>query len=524
MANTENTVPVLVELNNVSSIQEPVNNLRTIEQNLYNLLNGKDYKSNIKSILDNTDKLKKELSQSKGLLQEIRDSLKPNALRTQTQSTSVNTTENVSQLNDDVLEVLNKISEKLDRVLSSNVSERGDISDFNERNLLSGYSDVIRDLLSGYEDNKVTQDELLNRLSSIFENIKECKCCNRNSTVSRSDSEIILNSANEESTRSENDEKINESKSQKESADRARKIAEDIADNGDKQLEMLSAIKQIGSNFLHVFTSNFREVFNKWDIQTRVLKESGMGSHNAAQLNRYTKRTMDAAENTLGFNISIDKAIKSANNMLNAGLNPRYVRENNKEMIMGLTALGINLTPDTLRELGNIVTDKNTAKELVGEWAKLTSPDTENALSKDFLAQQLGSDEYKKMVSTIMYTSGGKYNRLDVEREMQAALRTGIEAGLTNQTAWEVAQLQTQSRLGMGAYTVLPQHLHSLIGAAQTAGTFTGDISNLADSLKAATQMFHSDINARNRMLTANASLAVGNDFTFYDNIINKSC
>ena len=262
-----------------------------------------------------------------------------------------------------------------------------------------------------------------------------------------------------------------------------------------------------------VVVKGFSDTFNKWDNQIRTLKESGMGAQNAAELNRLTSRTMWATEETLGWNVSIDKAIKTTNDMMAAGMNPRYVRENNKQLLMGLESIGLQLQPDTIREFGNAVFDATNVRELTEGWARILSPDTENAVSKEDLSRFLDSAEYKQMSAVIMRS--GQYNVVDIQKAMQESILNAIKAGFTGQEALRIAQVETQAKLGGGAYGPLPENVQTLIGAAQMAGTFNG-VQNLSESLLQATKVFNSDMQARSKMLSASAGLAMGGDYSLH--------
>lgn len=283
----------------------------------------------------------------------------------------------------------------------------------------------------------------------------------------------------------------------------------------ERQLETLTSLNKIWENLSVKFTDNFNRVFTSWNTQITVLKEQGMGGTNGALLNRMTRTTMDSTEQLLGWNISIESAIKSTNSILSTGLSPRYLRENNKNLLMGLQGLGVNLQPSTIRQLGQAVFDATHIKELVGGWAELISPDTENALGKDTLSRFLESDEYKQMQTTIFRT--GEYSRYDIDKQMQIAVREALQAGFLGEDALKIASVQTQARLG-GALVTIPSNIQTMIGAAQLAGTFSGDLKNLSSDLSKAVQAYSTDVEVRNRVNQASTSLGANNDFFLLDN------
>ena len=288
----------------------------------------------------------------------------------------------------------------------------------------------------------------------------------------------------------------------------------DLQDSSDKQSEfmqsMVDSLKQLGG----VVTRYFRDVFNKWDTQIATLKSEGMGSSNAAQLNRMTSQTMKATEDLLDWNISIDSAIKSTNAILSTGLNPRYLKQNNRDLIMGLQGLGINLKESTIRQLSQEVFSFNQVKELTQEWAVLTSSDTENRLSKDTLSTFLESSQWKQMQTTILRT--GEYSRYDIETTLQESIRESLSKGFTEDVALQIARLQTQKRLG-GVITDIPENVSTLIGLSQAAGTFKG-VETLAEDLSRAVEVYNSDIDVRRKIDQISASLGANNDFTVLEN------
>ena len=357
-------------------------------------------------------------------------------------------------------------------------------------------------------------DNVIGLLESIL-NKEYCKCNGRGGSGNGSENKEERRNwdLDEEDNRRDNSlrEALQASQEQekKENADRDKAI---------KELPpSIKAIKEIGKDLIGVVTKGFSDTFSKWDDQIKHLKETGMGAKNAAELNRMTSRTMWATEDLVGWNVSIDKAIKATNTMMAAGMNPRYVRENNKQFIMGLTSVGLQLQPDTIREFGNAVFDATHVKELTEGWAKLINPNTENAISADELSRYLGSDEYKQMASVIMRT--GEYNTEDIQRTMQEALTNAVKAGFTSKDALAVAQVETQARLGGGAFGPLPSNVQSLIGSAQITGTFT-DLKHLSENLLQSTKVMQSDMQARSRVLSANAGLAMGGDYTLYSNLM----
>ena len=507
MADEYNVVPVNVQ--NISDIKIPAEKIASTSANIYSLLNGKDYKNNINDLVKETRKSGTRLEDVRTLLSGISKDVTTLSKAV----TNKSTTTSLSDKEKEDTSFKKETKTSLDKLVDSNKqildALRGLSKDLPELGFSNSMGSSASDV--EYKDAQNKEEERsqksLNKSDEMIRILREMRDV-LNKTSSDKDTG---NKENIDKTRVERREEENKSQAT------ARENALNALNSKvSTQSKLLSEISDISKKFLGVFTQSVRDIFNKWDSQTRLLKEQGMGSSNAVQLNRMTKRTMDATEELLGYNVSVDKAIKATNDMMAAGMNPRYIRENNKQFITGLEAVGIQLSPSTIREIGNSVYDASTVKELTGEWAALTSPDTENALDKAFVSRQLGSDQYKQMMATIMRT--GEFSRSDIEREMQAALRTAVSSGFDNETAWNIALLQTQGRLGRGAATVIPQNVQSLIGAAQMSGSYT-DLSNLAEGLSNTVKLYQTDLETRRRINQASPSLALGGDFTLFSNI-----
>lgn len=526
MAEEYNVVPVTIQ--NISDVKVPAERIATTSTNIYNLLNGKDYKDNLAKVLKSSQLTNTRLDNVKTLLSGIQESVSKVASYTekvQSSSKSIsNTSTDEENYKKETKNFFDKLLESNQRILEEIKGLRKELPDIELHSVSEDSSEDTQKELEGERKEELHRKESLNKTDTMIRLLQDIAASQSKSQANAS-SALTQGSGGNRGVRgfngsSDNDGfsiddvvKSGRNKSQRVSYDNALNA---LGTQSSMQSKLLSELGDIGKQFLNVFKKSVSDIFNKWDAQTRFLKEQGMGSSNAVQLNRMTKRTMDATEDLLGYNVSVDKAIKATNDMLAAGMNPRYVRENNKQFITGLEAVGIQLAPSTIREIGNSVYDASTVKQLTGEWAALTSPDTENALEKGFVSRQLGSDQYKQMLATIMRT--GEYTRADIEKEMQAALRTSISAGFDNETAWKIATLQTQARLGGGAFTVVPNEVQSLIGAAQMSGTYR-DLSNIADSLKETTQLYHSDVDIRRRINQASPSLALGGDYTLFNNI-----
>lgn len=505
MAEEYNTVPV--EIQNLSEVKIPAERIANTSSNIYSLLNGREFKDKLSEVAKSSNTTNVRLE----------------SLRT-------------------LLSGVSKSVANIEKSISSKSTDRPE----SEKDSTSFRKDTKDSINKLVDSNR----EILDTLKDLVKNLPDielhCSCdCSDSTGLSPSEQEAqrredakderALNKTDEmirllnliakqdrttgSEEQSKKQERIHVEKSDEENKSQvtARENAINALNNkASVQSRLLSEISDIGKKFFSVFTKSVSDIFNRWDNQTRLLKEQGMGSSNAVQLNRMTRRTMDATEDLLGYNISVEKAIRATHDMMAAGMNPRYIRENNKQFITGLEAVGIQLAPSTIREIGNSVFDATNVRELTGGWAQLTSSDTENALDKGFVGRQLGSDEYKQMMATIMRT--GEYSRSDIDRAMQEALRRSIQQGWSNEDAWSIAQAETQARLGGGAITVVPKNIQSLIGAAQLAGTFT-DVAHLSEGMAGTVQAYQSNAEVRRRINQASAGLANAGDFTLFSNI-----
>ena len=464
---TQVTVPVIVT--NFPSTKT-TEDMKTDLDKLFILLNGKNYKERLNTIDKNIATLS---TNAKEILNAIKGSSKTTTNKENVngeKNTNINLVNEIKKIADDV--------KRIERAIS------------NVRNGGSSLSNIKEPPSSTPRDQDINQSNERSH-AATREAIKNALEKNDRTNQKTADATIeALKNAQAQSRLFEEANAINT-----------------------KTFRTTEAILGVGEKLFNVFTQNFRKVFDQWDRQTALLKENGMGGPDAAELNRMTGNTMRATEELLGWNVSIDKAIRSTNDMMAAGMNPRYVRENNKQFIMGLESAGFQLQPDTIREFGNAVFDATHVKELTEGWARLVNSNTENAISKEELSRYLGSQDYKTMQAVIM--RNGEYGVEDIQREMQTALESAVRAGFTSEDAIKIAQIQTQARLGGGAITQIPENISSLIGAAQLTGTFT-DLAHLAESLEQSTKVMQSDMQARGRMLQASAGMAVGGDLTLH--------
>ena len=263
---------------------------------------------------------------------------------------------------------------------------------------------------------------------------------------------------------------------------------------------------------------SFHKVFESWDRQAAHLKEIGMGRENIIELNNITSETMHATEDLVGWNISIDKAIQATNSMVSAGFSPKYMKENNKNLIMGLESAGLQLQPSTIRELGNAVFDATHVKELTQGWADLIAADTENRIDAQELSRYIGSDEYKKYISLAMEKGA---TREEADASYQKALREAIQWGATGKDAFNMAMMQAQANYG-NAFLNIPDNLSSLIGIMQEAGTFSGDLKNFTRDFAKTIKAAYNDPEIMRRIKSINVGLVASGDFTMYDNILNN--
>lgn len=319
------------------------------------------------------------------------------------------------------------------------------------------------------------------------------------------------------------DTKAQENTSQEQARKNAQKFMQDSLNTSvDILSALLDALKSLG----RVLTDNFKDIMSKWNTQITHLKDIGIGSYAAASINRYTKKTMDETEKIVGFNISIDKAIKATNAMIDAGMNPRYIRSNNRDLIMGLSSVGINLSPETLREVGQQIFDNTQIKELTQGWAQLSSKNNEWGPDAAELSKWLSSQEYKKVLSI---TRAQGVDRFSAEKEMQDLFRRAIESGAFQnaEDAWKAVLIDTQRKYGGGAYTAIPENVGTMIGSIQTvlsrAGqTYDFQKEGIVEGQARAVKAYNTDYNTRRDIDMVSAALVAGGNNYIWENIQNN--
>ncbi len=295
-----------------------------------------------------------------------------------------------------------------------------------------------------------------------------------------------------------------------------KQIEEDLESERKRTRNSLISVLQ---GILDTIKQNFHKVFESWDRQAAHLKEIGMGRESIIELNNITSDTMHATEDLVEWDVSIDKAIKATNDLVSAGFSPKYMRDNNRNLIMGLESAGLQLQPSTIRELGNAVFDATHVKELTQGWADLIAADTENRIDASELSRFLASDDYKKYISLAM-SQGATREQADLE--MQNALKEAIQWGATGKDAFNMAMMQSQSRLGGGAYLNIPENISSLIGMMQSLGTFSGDLKNFTTDFSKTVKEAQRNPEARRALANIGVGTAAGNDFTIYDNLLTN--
>lgn len=384
----------------------------------------------------------------------------------------------------------NEIEEnkKLDRLCSSvdnlvNYFKSGIVTNTSNATDVSGLSnDILQKLLNAeykvvsVNECKDTLDNIYQLLKNKLDNLSENNYSNQSDSDRRTTSfnQNTTNESNYEASRSDseslsralsgNENKSSVEKSREESLNRA---LEGISEGESKSNFLLTQISKIGKETLDVLEKSFRGVFDKWNENITELKRQGMGSSNAAQLNRMTRKTMESSEDILGFNISIEKAISSTKEILESGFSPTYMRENNKQLLMGIASLGIKLESATIREIGNQVFDATHVKELTGDLAKLVSPDSENRMDAAVLARAFNSAEFKKIIATSMMQTGA--SRQEVEKRFAELLIQNKQAGRGDDESIERAYMDLQSTLGGGAYVYTSKNLQSMIALQRLA-------------------------------------------------------
>lgn len=514
MANQEESnTPVPVIVTNIVDPKQSLEKIRKESENTYKLLNGKDYKEVIKSLSKKQDAIAIKTQSIEKLLGDIKTSL----TKITPTSTTQASTQNQSQVNNQ--DNSNKSSSTQDEkvwrenVYSSLVSIENEVvgtkkQEKNTELLVAGINKLV-------EEGKLPE-EVIKKLSEFTDTFKEqtekqkrlLEKTQEETAAERESSERAL-----DAIKNAVEEGNELTESEEESIKRAQGAIDEIKDHTSN---FSDSLKRVTDDLKNLLSSNFRKVFDQWDRQIATLKEQGMGGPNAAMLNKMTRRTMDATEETLGWNVSIDKAIKATNAMIAAGQSPRYLRENNKQLITGLEGVGFNLQPFTIRAIGQSVFDSSQVKELAQGWEELSSPDTEGAISKEQISSFLDSDDFKKATSA-MKMGGASY--AEIQKEMITQLKEAVKAGVTGQDALAMALTSTQNNLGRGAVVVVPDRLSSYIGAAQIAGTYSGNVGNLTSDFGAAIKKYHSNANVRQRIDEASASLAQSGDYSLLENI-----
>lgn len=308
-----------------------------------------------------------------------------------------------------------------------------------------------------------------------------------------------------------NENKSSTNKSEEESLSRA---LENVSESENKSNFLLDQLSKIGKDTFELLKKNFMGIFDKWNSQIATLKEQGMGSSSAAQLNRMTKRTMNSTEDLLGFNISIDKAIKSTNDILGAGFSPAYMRENNKQLLVGLSAVGIKLENDTIREIGNQVFDATHVKELTGDLAKLVSPDSENRMDAAILSRAFNSQEFKTIVATATMQTGA--SKQDVEKRFAELLIQNKQYGRGDEESIERAYMDLQSTLGGGAYVHTSKNLQSMIALQQLANP-NWDLRRDGLSSRFDIEAYNADAEYRKRVNQISPTIMLGGDNTAWN-------
>ena len=298
--------------------------------------------------------------------------------------------------------------------------------------------------------------------------------------------------------------------------DLQKKLEEDLEDERRRTRDNIISVLQ---GIWDTIKQSFRKVFESWDRQAAHLKEIGMGRENIIELNNITSDTMHATEDLVDWNISIDKAIQTTNDMVSAGFSPKYMRENNKNLIMGLESAGLQLQPSTIRELGNAVVDATHVKELTQGWADLIAADTENRVDAQELSRYLASDEYKKYVSLAM--SQG-YTRAQADEQMQKSMLNAMRMGASGKEVFNLGMVEAQANLGGGAYLNIPESLTTMVGAMQSVGTFSGDLKKITQDFGNTVKKLQVSPDALGTFKNVNLGAMASNDSTIYDNFLTN--
>lgn len=522
--NNEDKKPIEVQVSNFPNTKPSIDSIAGTARNIHTLLNGQGFKSNIKSISSDAKKSRESVDKISNILSDIRSSveeLEDTSKQLLRSSIPVPSLSNVSQdqtsstYNSSAVSsaIYNELKELRNDIKSALLSIKEDMplltddKSFNKE-MIEKINDLIQGSSYNDEEKKKLSQNIVDKLNDLDR--KESKreldkisvlTSNKTSTQNALDQiQEILNNIEEET------------ESAKTSEENAQKFADGVAI---EELSLFKSLNSIGNDIKNLFVDNFKKVFEQWDRQIAALKENGMGGPNAAQLNLLTRRTMDATEETLGWNISIEKAIKATNSMIAAGQNPRYIRENNRQLIMGLEGIGIALSPATIKGIGNSVYESSQVKELVGGFAELTSPDTENAYSKSDLSLYLNSEDYKKLLSAAAYSG---VSVADFQQDLIDTLKSAQRINASFEDAQKLAALQLSARYNLTGYNV-PENTQSYIAMAQMAGTFKG-MDNIIESVGEAAREAHSNTELMRRMVQTNLTLMASGDDSFFKNIL----
>ena len=316
----------------------------------------------------------------------------------------------------------------------------------------------------------------------------------------------------------------NLSKSERKSLEEAlAAIRKENAEREQRIEGLLNSFKNFFKSFVDLYLNNCKEILNKWDAQIAHLKELGVGAQSAVAINRSTYRTMESTDEALKFNISIDKAIKATNEMISAGINPRYARENNKNLITGLSAIGLQLDKNTLKEIGNQIYTNTQFKDLTKGWSRLTSAETENGFDKNDLSRFLNSQEYKKVLALVQAQTGT--SRAEAELYIQSLFEKGIRSGAfnDNEQLWQAGMIDLQTKFGGGAYTHIPQEISTMIGVNQIANP-NWDLrrDGIIGGMAQAVQNYNSNIETQKKLDQVSAALSANGNFYIWSNMQNN--
>ena len=290
MAEEYNTVPV--EIQNLSEVKIPAERIANTSSNIYSLLNGREFKDKLSEVAKSSNTTNVRLE----------------SLRT-------------------LLSGVSKSVANIEKSISNKSTDRPD----SEKDSTSFRKDTKDSINKLVDSNREILDTLKDLVKSLPDIELHCSCdCSDSTGFSPSEQEAqrredakderALNKTDEmirllnliakqgrttgSEEQSKKQERIQVEKSDEENKSQvtARENAINALNNkASVQSRLLSEISDIGKKFFSVFTKSVSDIFNRWDSQTRLLKEQGMGSSNAVQLNRMTRRTMDATEDLLGY-------------------------------------------------------------------------------------------------------------------------------------------------------------------------------------------------------------------------------